>query len=254
MTLLEGVGTKPLPAGMTAAAAFASLKNWSKSYKWALPNGVNFVGAAQESGQGFEPGAVFIIQHSNEVMRGQNGRQRLETINTTDRYTVVESSGTSVKFSFSQESDDNVIRLGMDGKTDITITFEEQRGESTVAVKIESEYDYISTVGKVACILLFVPCLICCIPSEGQVQKATEERASEMCTKVIFGIQEASSPPDDYSGGGRVQPVIQLMEMTREPAATDPLEKIEKLQHLLEAGAITQEEFDQKKGELLELV
>ena len=250
MTLLEGVGTKPLPAGMTAAAAFASLKNWSKSYKWALPNGVIVVGAAQESGQGFEPGAVFIIQHSKQVLKGGRKNRKLVTINTTDRYKVIESSGTSVKFSWSTKSDhfDGQIQIGMDqrSKLSYTITFEDRGGESTVTVKVENGYSYISTVGKMACFLLFVPCFICCIPCEGQVQYSTQKRAVEMCTKLIFGIQEASPPPSDYSGGGRVQPVIQLMET--------PLEKIEKLQHLLEAGAITQREFDQKKGELLELV
>ncbi len=97
-----------------------------------------------------------------------------------------------------------------------------------------------------ACFLLFVPCFVFCIPSEGQVRYSIQKRATKMCTKLIFGIQEASPPPGDYSGGGRVQPVMQPMET--------PLEKIEKLQHLLEAGAITQREFDQMKGELLELV
>ena len=37
------------------------------------------------------------------------------------------------------------------------------------------------------------------------------------------------------------------------PAAEDPLEKIGKLKQLLDAGAITQEEFDAQKAKLLGL-
>ena len=64
-TILVGVATKDLPAGVSAVDAFNWLSNWaSNAGKWALKPGATLISAGQESGTGFHAGAVFTIDYS----------------------------------------------------------------------------------------------------------------------------------------------------------------------------------------------
>ncbi|MDE7050542.1 MAG: SHOCT domain-containing protein, partial [Lactobacillus sp.] len=80
------------------------------------------------------------------------------------------------------------------------------------------------------------------------------DKVNELATILEAGIANAKKQPDD--------PKIETTEPTVEQStpsnpqsspASDPLDEIKKLKGLLDIGAITQEEFDAKKKQLLDL-
>ena len=80
------------------------------------------------------------------------------------------------------------------------------------------------------------------------------DKVNELATILEAGIANAKKQPDD--------PKIETTEPTVEQStpsnpqsspAADPLDEIKKLKGLLDIGAITQEEFDAKKKQLLDL-
>ena len=80
------------------------------------------------------------------------------------------------------------------------------------------------------------------------------DKVNELATILEAGIANAKKQPDDPQIETTEAAVEQSTPSTPQSSpATDPLDEIKKLKGLLDIGAITQEEFDAKKKQLLNL-
>lgn len=80
------------------------------------------------------------------------------------------------------------------------------------------------------------------------------DKVNELATILEAGIANAKKQPDVPQTETTEAAVEQSTPSTPQPSpATDPLDEIKKLKGLLDIGAITQEEFDAKKKQLLNL-
>lgn len=77
------------------------------------------------------------------------------------------------------------------------------------------------------------------------------DKVNELATILEAGIANAKKQPDDPQIE-TTEPAVEQSTPQSSPA-TDPLDEIKKLKGLLDIGAITQEEFDAKKKQLLDL-
>ncbi len=94
--------------------------------------------------------------------------------------------------------------------------------------------------------------------SVASVRQSAEARANEFCEKkggVVTPVSEqASSGPQILGNFPRFELIFVCADkpVTREPSTTDdPYGRLIRLKGLLDAGVISQEEFDREKGKVL---
>lgn len=79
------------------------------------------------------------------------------------------------------------------------------------------------------------------------------DKVNELATILEAGIANAKKQSDDPQTETTEAAVEQSTPSTPQSSPADPLDEIKKLKGLLDIGAITQEEFDAKKKQLLNL-
>ncbi len=91
------------------------------------------------------------------------------------------------------------------------------------------------------------------------VRRSAEKRAREFCERdgrdLTPVTEQVSRPPHTLGNYPRAEIVFVCTEKpnaaSAEPSDDDPYERLLRLKQLLDAGAISQEEFDREKHELL---
>lgn len=91
------------------------------------------------------------------------------------------------------------------------------------------------------------------LKADNSLVRESIDKVNELATILEAGIANAKKQPDAPQTETTEPAVEQSTPSTPQSSPADPLDEIKKLKGLLDIGAITQEEFDAKKKQLLNL-